>query len=702
MDDPKPNPHDFSKTMETMAEDAHRTLADDVTIPDSGDSEHDIPTLPAGTVVGKYTIDKVLGVGGMGAVYLATQSKPSRQVALKLIRPGVLSSKSIRRFDLEAEILGRLHHPNIAQIHEAGIDQETGSPYFAMEYVAGQELGDYVKDQKLSTNQRLELFVKLCDAIQHAHAKGVIHRDLKPANVLVDQNGEPKVLDFGVARATDANSSGNTMQTNVGQLIGTLYYMSPEQATGDTLNLDTRSDVYALGVVLYEVLTGDIPYDLKDKAIHDAVRIILNTSPTKLSSHDHTLSGDIEIITGKALDKDKDRRYQSVAELSADIRRSLSNQPISARPPSIIYKTSKFIKRNAGLTIAAACVLLIFSIGSGFAVKQWVQRIEARQLALDNMLTTLNEMDVQKGLGPDLAKRLLDLYSEHGQTIFSGDQDSLALFYTNLGEAYHGYEDYKGALKSYSKAYSIRRKIHESPHVLIASALHNVARAEFYLENYDSARVHYAQTLRMREALFSPDNPQAAETARTLDHLGSTYSKLGEPDNALKMYNKAKEIRIRIFGPDSLEVAMSNNSIAWFHVQQNQYDRAVPMYHEALDLLNKLPEDKAKPLWIARTQHSLGNALIHTKQYEQAIEILESSLNLKKQLLGTNTNSVALTHRSLAEVYYHIEDYALATEHAKISLNIRQALDDPNVESAKQLLAIIQSKAMESASNADP
>lgn len=219
-----------------------------------------------------------------------------------------------------------------------------------------------------------------------------------------------------------------------------------------------------------------------------------------------------------------------------------------------------------------------------------------------------------------------------------------------------------------------------------------MARAEFYLENYESARLHYTQALQMREALFESNNPQAADTAKTLDHLGSTYSKLGDQDKALGMYSRAKELRVKIFGPGSLEVAMTNNSIAWFHVQQNQYDRAVPIYVEALDLLNNLPENQAKPLWVARTQHSLGNAFIHTKQYNEAVAILKDSLELKIVLLGESANSVALTHRSLAEAHYHLGDYNTAADHAEQSLAIKQTIGDPNLEPAKQLLAIIMSK----------
>ncbi|MAO22948.1 MAG: hypothetical protein CMJ35_10815 [Phycisphaerae bacterium] len=650
----------------------------------------DAPTLPAGSRIGKYAIEGVLGVGGMGAVYRAKQRKPNRRVALKLIRPGALSARILQRFDLEAEILGRLQHPNIAQIYEAGIDAESGSPYFAMEYIAGHELVQYADKHGLSAAKRLELFVKLCDAIIHAHAKGIIHRDIKPGNVIVSGEGEPKVLDFGIARATDASDQHHTMQTHVGQLVGTLYYMSPEQAAGDSASLDTRSDVYALGVVLFELLTGEMPYNLRDKALHEAVRTIVETRPRRLSEIDPSLKGDLDIIMLKALEKDRERRYQSVGELRADILRTLENKPIQARPPSTLYLATKFVRRNTRMTLAAVIVLLVFAFGSIFALNQWYGGIRARQVALDNMLLSLSEMDVQKGLVPDLSKRLLDLYADNGELLFSGDPESLALFYTNLGEAYFGYEDYRRALTQFEKAYKIRSKGLRAPHELLAQGLHHIANAEFYLNEYELARDHYLDTLKMYEALYTSSDPGTAETARTLDHLGSTYVKLGENELAVEMYTKARQLRVDLFGPGSLEVAMSDNSIAWFHVQQGKPEIAEPIYRRALEILQGLDEDDSKPLWVARAKHSLGNTLIALGQYEEARELLTSSLALKTELLSGNKPSVASTLQSLAEVCRLSDDYEKAERYALQVVQIRQEIGDPRLSASQEVLEQIR------------
>ena len=232
--------------------------------------------------IGPYKILEVLGEGGMGVVYRAEQAQPHRQVALKLIRPGVVTGSLLKRFQLEADILARLQHPGIAQVYQA--DLYEGAPYFAMELIEGESLTRHARSHNLSIKQRLELFAKVCDAVQHAHQKGVVHRDLKPGNILVTKDGQPKILDFGVARATDGDIQTTTIETDVGQLIGTTPYMSPEQAAGDPGAIDTRSDVYALGVILYELLSGRLPYDLSKKLVHEAVRIIQEDDPTRLSS----------------------------------------------------------------------------------------------------------------------------------------------------------------------------------------------------------------------------------------------------------------------------------------------------------------------------------------------------------------------------------------------------------------------------------
>ncbi|MEO1129589.1 MAG: serine/threonine-protein kinase, partial [Planctomycetota bacterium] len=343
-----------------------------------------MPTLTQGAIVGGYVISDTLGIGGFGVVYRATQERPHREVALKLIRPGLASAKLLRRFELEAELLGRLRHPGIAQVYEAGaVETDAGTqPFFAMELVEGEPLDAYAAAHGLSSRQRLELFLQICDAVQHAHSKGVLHRDLKPSNVLVTPEGRVKVLDFGVARATDADIQATTMQTEVGQLIGTVPYMSPEQAAADPSHLDTRSDVYTLGVVLYELMTGRLPYSMEQRQLYEAVRVIREEEPTRLSVLDKSLRGDVETIVGKALEKEPDRRYQSASDFGADVRRFLSDEPIIARPPSTLYQIRKFARRNTALVggIAATFVVLIAGIiATGWqAYAATVARDEAR------------------------------------------------------------------------------------------------------------------------------------------------------------------------------------------------------------------------------------------------------------------------------------------------------------------------------------
>lgn len=331
--------------------------------------------------LGNYKILTTLGAGGMGVVYEAMQLHTLRSVALKVIRPHFATPAMLRRFEHEVWILGQLQHPGIAQIFEAGtFDSSTGpQPFFAMELIRGMPLREYAKAREATVRSRLELIAQICDAVHHAHQKGVIHRDLKPGNILVDSTGQIKVLDFGVARVTDEDMRAVTVQTDVGQMIGTLPYMSPEQVAGQSSGLDIRTDVYSLGVMTYELLTGQLPLDLKDCSIAEAARRIRDCDPVPLVQTAPILKGDIDTIITKALSKSRDQRYQSAAEFAADIRRYLDDQPIVARPQTTLYHLAKFTKRNRGLVFGFSTGILAITIAAVVSIFMLVQAREARE-----------------------------------------------------------------------------------------------------------------------------------------------------------------------------------------------------------------------------------------------------------------------------------------------------------------------------------
>ncbi len=348
--------------------------------------------------IGAYTILGQIGQGGMGVVYEAEQESPRRRVAIKLLHPMHATPESLRRFRREAQLLGLLRHPGIAQIIEASTyDLGSGSqPFFAMELVDGLPLTDYAGANALGVRARLGLIAQLCDVLEYAHAKGVVHRDLKPANILVTtqessgrdgrvdtrdtSQGRLRILDFGIARATDSDLTAATLQTSEGQLVGTISYMSPEQASGEPETIDGRSDVYAVGVLAYELLAGHLPLRTQDKLLHEAVRVVREDEPSALGTLERALRGDVETIVAKALEKEKERRYPSAADMAADIRRHLADQPIEARSPSTIYQLKKFTRRNKALVGGVAATLLVAVTGAivaaGFALEATARAAE--------------------------------------------------------------------------------------------------------------------------------------------------------------------------------------------------------------------------------------------------------------------------------------------------------------------------------------
>lgn len=328
----------------------------------------------AGVEIPGYRLVRLLGEGGMGAVYEAEQEQPRRRVALKVIGASLVTPTLVRRFEREAEILARLSHVGIAQIYQVGVGTARGRalPFIAMELVEGEGLTAAAEHRRLGQRERLELAVKLCEAVQHAHDRGVIHRDLKPANVLVDRAGRPKILDFGVARLAGGDAQLATLRTEMGQLVGTAAYMSPEQAAGDLSRIDGRSDVYALGVVIFELLTGRRPHQTEQLPIVDAIRVIREQEPTRLGSVMPSMRGDVETILARALEREPSRRYQTAGELGADIARYLEDRPIVARPASRWYRAQKFARRNKAVVVGVAGVIVALAAGLvGTGVALW-------------------------------------------------------------------------------------------------------------------------------------------------------------------------------------------------------------------------------------------------------------------------------------------------------------------------------------------
>jgi len=346
-----------------------------------------------------FTILRRIGEGGMGTVYEAQQVSPRRAVALKLLKRGLSDPERVRRFRHETEILGRLDHPGIARIYAAGV--EDGQPWFAMELVRGKPLLEHARD--LGPRDLLALVGRICDAVDHAHKKGIVHRDLKPGNILVDAQGEPRLLDFGVAKAFGPDDTMTTLATRAGEILGTVPYMSPEQVRGNPDAVDERADVYALGGIAYELLTGRLPLDLEKKPFTEALRTVLEQEPRNLGALDPRWKGDVETIVAKALAKDPERRYGSAGEMGADIGRFLKHEPIQARPPSTIYQLRKFARRHRPLVLASGAVLVALAVAVVAVLRAGGEDpAEAYRLAVVGAAAALASYDVQT------AERLLD------------------------------------------------------------------------------------------------------------------------------------------------------------------------------------------------------------------------------------------------------------------------------------------------------
>ncbi|MDP6692959.1 MAG: serine/threonine-protein kinase [Phycisphaerales bacterium] len=637
-----------------------------------------VPSVGMPSEIGRYKILGVIGSGGMGHVYEAMQEAPRRRVALKVIRSGAASEMALRRFQFETQILAKLHHPNIAQIYEAGTweSPEGDVPFFAMEYIPGR-LGiiQYVQKRNLSTRDRLELFSKVCDAVHHGHQKGIIHRDLKPDNILIDSNGEPKIIDFGVARATDADLAVTTMQTTMGQLIGTLQYMSPEQCDADPDQIDTRSDVYALGVILFQLLSGKLPYDLRRQAIHEAIRVIKEQRPSSMATISGTLKGDVDTIAMKAMEKDRERRYQSAAELANDISHFLNSEPIEARPLSIVYQLRLFTKkykRSCVAIIALVLTIILGIMGTSWGMieanKQKAIAIEQRDVAekrADDILkmsqesvTTIYNGIKKVNAAIEVRLEVLDSALQHFHKLASSTGEtpeiraSIAFTEGRLGKIYASTQGaYLGnpveALKHYNNSLDIYQALVEDGHDIYKnkySAVLALTRISKVYKMTDQVSLE-EETLETAKNLIdqlSDEQPSSPEVARLRSNIymsiGDRFYYLDQIDEAIDIYKTVaaqRTIAAKRFPNDlAIKRSLANilQRIAMTFVDKEDLESGLEKYVEAdkyfTELATAEPTNGRAKRDLGYSSYYVGRTLVGMDQHDEGMKFVENGLRI--------------------------------------------------------------------------
>ena len=617
--------------------------------------------------IGAFRVLRVLGAGGMGVVYLAEQDHPRRLVALKVLLPGLASPRTLKRFEREAQALALLSHPGIASIHETGTaDWGAGpQPYFAMEYVDGRRLSDAEWTRTLAVRERVELLAQICDALEHAHERGVIHRDLKPSNVLVEQASgrlRARVLDFGIARVTDSDLRATSLHTATGQVLGTLAYMSPEQASGDSEGVDRRADVYSLGVIGYELLSGRLPLDVVGKPLHEAVRTVRDDDPTPLSRAEPALRGDLETIFARALEKDAARRYPTAAALSADLRSYLEDRPIMARPTSRAYLIAKFARRNRVLVGGVAAVTV--ALAAGLAGTAWQGFVAAAER--DRAKESARKADAEARRANSVARfqrdmlsrvkptrdgrevKLLDVLDTAAavvDTTFADDPAGAGAVHGTLGDSYDAIGALAEAAREYEAAAACSARVSGADSDEVWNLRHQLGRVRLKLDQVAAAEGDLRDVLERYEKVFGFEDLRTLSAAHSVVLL---ELRLRDPAAAAALASRVLEARRRVHGSERRELGVAVGQLGSALWQLGRLEEAQQALEEALAIEREVRGPNDPGLGLACSL--LANVLRDRGELARAEELYREAVGLGRRLLGEQHHDLWVWTNNLAGV----------------------------------------------------
>jgi len=683
--------------------------------------------------IGPYRILRSIGEGGMGVVYEAEQEKPVRRnVALKLVKWGMDTKSVVARFESERQALALMNHPNIASVYDAGATDE-GRPYFAMECVRGVPIAQYCDTHRLTVKERLELFIRVCEGVQHAHQKGIIHRDLKPSNILVTvQDGRPvpKIIDFGIAKAISQRLTEHSLFTELGQVIGTPEYMSPEQAEMTNLDIDTQTDVYSLGVVLYELLVGALPFDgseLRAGGLIELQRKLREQEPPRPSTRVsrlgkasttsasnrrveprglvRALRGDLDWITMKALEKDRTRRYASPNDLAADLTRHLNHEPVIASPSSAPYRAAKFVRRHR-LGVAATAVAVLALVG--FAVRERIQatRIAREARAAEQVsafLVRLFEVsNPSEARGNRVtAREILDRGAAQIERELAGEPLVQARLMSTLGNVYRGLGLFDQARPFLERTLIERRGSLGEEHPDTLASMKDLGSLYRQQGRFDAAEPLLTKALETGRRLYGNDGP---ETLALMNNLANLYRNQGRRDQAESLYRETVEGARRVLGENNPDTLFYTYNLANLYGDLGRFDDAEPLFRVTLESQRRvLGGDHPQTL---RAINALALLYRNRGRYDEAEPLFKEAVDTQIRVLGeahvetlASMHNLAILHTQRkrpgeAETLYRkildIQVRVLGEDHPEATLTMNNLAvlyqDQRRYDEARQLL----------------